>query len=81
MAVLTNARRLELWAEWQRDNNESCAITKADLKAAVDAMDDWWKTQAVAANLAIPQPARGALTPRQKVRLFMLVLRKRYEVA
>lgn len=81
MAVLTNARRLELWAEWMRDNNEACSITKADLKAAVDAMDDWWETQAVAANLAIPQPARGSLSARQKVRLFMLMLRKRYEVA
>lgn len=81
MAVLNNARRLELWAEWMRDNKESCAITKADLRPAADAMDDWWETQAVAANLAIPQPARGALTARQKVGLFMMVLRKRYEVA
>lgn len=44
MAILTDAQRLNLWADLMRDVSaarEGCAITKADLKAAVDAADQW----------------------------------------
>lgn len=80
MAVLTDTQRVEMWARWQRENTEDCGVVKADLRAAVDALDVWWESVATAANAAIPQPARGALSTKQKVRLFMLLLAKKYEV-
>jgi len=81
MAELTTDQRRELWAdlmrEWSNDR-ESVGITKAELRAAVDALDAWVNSSAAAINTAIPQPARGALSSAQKARLLMFVVRARY---
>ena len=78
MAVLTDERRREAWAEMMRLGGVS--IAKADLRAAFDAIDDWLDTNAATINAAIPQPARGSLTASQKALLMALVIRKRYDV-
>jgi hypothetical protein len=57
---------------------EPVSIVKADLRAAVDALDTWLNTNAAAINTAIPQPARGALTTQQKARLLQYVVARRY---
>jgi len=80
MAVLTSEQRQALWAEFQRDDTGEIAVLKADLRAAVDALDQWFDDNAATLNAAIPQPARGALTQRQKALLFMHVLIKRFKV-
>lgn len=82
MAVMTLAERAETTAEVQREPGECPgAITKSQLRAVVDALDDWWEaTGAAAANTAIPQPQRNNLTSRQKAYLFMSILNKKYKV-
>ena len=81
MAVLTDAQRRELWAEYQRSGTGPMgALTKNDLRAAVDAIDNWVDTNSAAFNSAIPQPARGALTARQKAALLMFVVSRRFSV-
>jgi hypothetical protein len=57
------------------------ALTKAELRAAVNAADAWADANAASFNAALPQPARSALTARQKARLLAVVLRRRYEVS
>jgi CBS-domain-containing membrane protein len=79
MAVLTNEQRIELWADFMRENTDTIGITKADLKAAVDALDDWFDANLATINAAIPQPARGALSLRQKAMLFSYVMHKRFK--
>jgi hypothetical protein len=54
-----------------------CGITKADLRAAVDAIDTWCDDNQASFNTAIPQPARTALTAAQKGWLLGYVVRKR----
>lgn len=82
MAVLSDQQRAELVADYQRDcsrDRESFgALTKAELRAAADAIDIYLNTNAAAINSAIPQPARGVLTTAQKARLLTAVVRKRY---
>lgn len=81
MAVLPNNEREEVSLNWQRANHLPLdAITKADLRAAVNAMDDWAEGNAATLNLAIPLPARTALTAKQKAWLFYFVVRRRFEV-
>lgn len=81
MAILTDPQRLSVWAAYQRDNPEPVGVmTKADLRAAVNAADDWAEANAVAFNTALPQPARGVLTARQKARLLRHVIAARFEV-
>lgn len=78
MAVLADVDRASLWAQWMRLNTEACSITKVDLRAAVNALDDFMETNAAAINTAIPQPARGALSAAQKARLLSYVVAKRW---
>lgn len=78
MAVLTENQRREAWAEMMRRGGVS--ITKADLRAAFDAIDDWFDANASTINQAIPAAARAGLTTAQKAFLLALVLRKRYDV-
>lgn len=85
MAVLPDPDRFDVWADFMRKSQTSITltsdvtgITKAELRAAVDAVDDWVNTNAAAFNLAIPQPARGALTASQKAALLTYVVAKRY---
>ena len=81
MATLTDAQRRELWAEYMREisnERELINVTKQDLRAAVDALDEFLHSNAAAINAAIPQPARGQLTAAQKARLLMYVIRQRY---
>jgi hypothetical protein len=80
MAVLSNADRINIWAEAMRRPDNSGTVTKADLRAAVDAIDSWVDSNSAAFNTAIPQPARGALTAKQKAALLMLVVGRRFEV-
>jgi hypothetical protein len=81
MAVLTDEERLQVRAAFNQLNNaerNAIGITKADLAAAVAAIDSFFDTNAAAINQAIPQPARAALTTRQKAILVTAVIRKRY---
>lgn len=81
MAVLSAADRLAGHVEYLRLRNEvrdSIECTKPNVKAAFDALDDFFNTNAAAINAAIPQPARSQLTTAQKARLAIAVLERRY---
>lgn len=80
MAVLSDPNRVAVWTDWMRENAESCSITKTDLRAAVNAADDWANSNAASYNTAIPQPARNALTSAQKARILSYVILKRWQV-
>ena len=84
MAILTNDQRQEIWAGLMRDlssRSEAIGLTKAELRAALDATDAWINDNAAAYNAALPLPARTALSAQQKAELFLFVARKRYEVS
>jgi len=83
MAVLTEADRARIWRGFMRHESgrgSALGLTKPDLRAAVDATDDWIEANAASYNAALPQPARGALTQEQKALLFMAVTLTRYNV-
>ena len=75
--------RVNVWARFMREvcaDRDELSLSKVNLRAAVDAIDGWVDDNAAAFNQAIPQPARSALTARQKARLFHFVVRRRFEV-
>lgn len=81
MAVLSDNARADIWADAMRqlsDAREPCAIIKTDLRAAVNAIDDWVVANATAFNNTLPTAAKNGLTASQKTRLFMLVVARRY---
>jgi hypothetical protein len=80
--TLTTEQRRAIWEKIMRGSDNCGGITKAQLLAAVNAIDDWWETAGASdGNAAIPQPQRGILTTKQKARLFRALLEARYEVS
>lgn len=80
MAVLPDVDRITVWTKLMRDLSdirESIAVTKTDLRAAINAVDDWCDTNAASFNTAIPQPARAQLTASQKALLLAYVALRR----
>jgi hypothetical protein len=80
MAILRDPERIAAWREFMQAPDGECAIVKADLRAAINAADAWVDAAASSFNAALPQPARGALTSKQKARLLTLVVQRRYGV-
>lgn len=83
MAALPNTERARVWADLMADlsrANEPCGVAKADLLAAVNALDAFVVTNAAAINNAFPVAARAGLTVPQKAKLFAGVVLRRYVV-
>jgi hypothetical protein len=79
MAVLSDADRFDVWAEYMRENTEVLgALSKGDIRAFINAVDTFLNDNATALNNAIPQPARSVLTVSQKALGLTAVVRKRY---
>lgn len=81
MAVLVDAYRAALQKEFCEDLSRARTAfntTKPNLRAAVNAIDDWVVANQASFNTAIPLPARTELTVAQKTELLMRVLAKRF---
>lgn len=81
MATMTTGQRAQVWADLMTEisrNREGAALVKADLRAAIDAADQWASDNAASFNTALPIAARNALTGGQKARLLSAVLQKRF---
>lgn len=84
MAVLNTNDLAVVYGGFVEDLNstrEPIAVVKADLRAALAAVDAWVDANVTSYNQAIPQPARGALTAKQKARLLRYVVQRRFEVS
>jgi hypothetical protein len=84
MALLDDTNRARVWAHYLRNLvGPISGVTKADVRAAVDATDAWIDSASAAAapatgfNSALPQPFRGAADSSQKTILFCYVAMRR----
>ena len=83
MALLTDGERTSLWAEFMRRASQeraTLALSKPELRAAVDATDQWIEDNVSSFNTALPAAARTALSAQQKALMFFAVASKRFEV-
>lgn len=84
MAILSDPERVACWLEFMRDaaniNAGASGLTKAQIRAAIDATDQWIEDNAAAFNLALPAAVRAALTAKQKAILYSIVSLRRYGV-
>lgn len=80
MAVLDALNRRAVMAQIAAalDTTGPLTLTKDDLTAAVAGIDDWVEANAADFNVAIPQPARAALTTPQKAALLSYVALARF---
>lgn len=81
MALLDDLDRKAVWAEFMGrmgPEERGGPMTKADFRAAVDAMDAYVAANAATINAAFPAAARQALTNVEKIGVFAYVALKRY---
>jgi hypothetical protein len=84
MAVLSEDDRLKIWRGIMRYGSKPDTrqiwdgLTKPDLRAAVDAADNWADANAASFNAALPIPFRTNATSGQKALLLALVVLARY---
>ncbi len=84
MALLSETDRQKIWRGLMRYWSrllEGQPYVKAELRAAVNAQDQWFEDNAPSANAALPLPFRTAATPSQKAALAAAVLLARYNPA
>jgi hypothetical protein len=80
---LTTPQRRQVWKDWVQqlsDKREALNVSKAELKAAIDGIDEFLDNNQAEINKAIPLPARTNLTARQKAELLSIVVLKRFKV-
>jgi len=75
MAVLDTTQRQAIRDAMMR--SRPIPITKAALRAAVDATDTWLEANLTSLNAAVPEPFRSTATVDQKTMLLCYVLLKR----
>lgn len=85
MALLTDTQRRELWAQFMSDVSAReevfGALGKADIRSAVDAIDQWIEDNQTSFNSTVPLPARTELTAKQKLEIFKAILNERFKVS
>lgn len=80
MATMPDADRILAWERWMRENTALVgAVDKNQLKAAVDATDQWISNNLTSFNSALPAAVQSGLTAAQKARLFVYTLIRRFE--
>jgi hypothetical protein len=55
-------------------------LKKQEIRSAVDAVDQWIEDNTVSFNSALPLAARTTMPARQKTKLFMMVVRQRFNL-
>jgi hypothetical protein len=79
MAVMSSNDRTDCTADFIRtQTGAGVAITKTQLRAAIDAADQWASDNAASFNSALPVAARNNLAAPQKARLLAWVVLKRH---
>lgn len=78
MAVLPELERVRVWAHAMRHGGlGDLAVTKPQLRAALDATDQWIEDNAASYNAALPAAFRTSASLAQKTTLFCLVAMRR----
>src|SRR5262245_47357196 len=79
MAALPEAEREALYRHFALTNQEAAidSLTRAQLRPAFDASDDWAEANRASFNNALPEPAKSDLNASEKARLLSCVVRRR----
>jgi hypothetical protein len=84
MALLSETDRQEIFAKFMEDTSRRWGtfgnFVKADLRNTVDAVDVWIENNIASFNSALPEPCKSEMPMKQKLELFLSVIRRKWEV-
>lgn len=69
--------RARMLAQMMREGLDFSGLVKADIAAAIGAVDDWIDANATSYNQALPQPFRGTASAPMKTLLLCFVAMRR----
>ena len=81
MATLLDGDRGDVWAEIMQelsDKHFPAGFNKTDLRAAVDAADQWVSDNESSYNTSLPEPFKSTASAKGKALVLTYVLVKRY---
>lgn len=61
--TLSDSDRAAVWADWMRAGYGTVAVTKPQLRAAVNAADDWVESAIAGLTAALPESLRAGAAP------------------
>lgn len=77
MAILDDNARAEVWAAFMRAHADKCpSLLKAELRAAVNAADDWLEANKASFNSALPASAQAMSIEFKGILLAAVALKK-----
>lgn len=83
MAALSTQDRVDIWSQFMKDCSGDLTqlpgVTKADLQAMFNAIDDWVVANATSFNNTLPTAAKNNLSASVKARALAAVVLKRYQ--
>ena len=77
MALMGETDRARTAAQINRDNLTACSFSKVDVRAAVDATDQWIEDNTASWNSSLPTGFSTTASAAQKAWLFAYVLMRR----
>ena len=80
MAAIPDTDRADVWREVMNKTQGSVSCLKEDVKAAVNAADDWLDVSWSNFNQSLPDAYRTTATRKQKARLLLAVIERRFNV-
>lgn len=78
MAEQTAQERLDGAGQFMRLREEADGLTKADIRAAYNALDTWLNANAAVINAALPIPFKTTASTEKKALLLQRVVADRY---
>ena len=81
MALLPDTDRVEVWVQMMNDlsgRREATPFLKDDLRAAIDAADQWVSDNQASFNTALPEPFKSTGSTSQKALVLQFVIQKRF---
>lgn len=75
--AMTEQERFDCWADLMRRASIPGSVKKTDLRAAVNAADDWCDANQASFVAALPEPFKTASTAAQKRLLLIYVIAAR----
>ena len=83
MAILSDEERAEVRHKYSLEfsqRREGLALTKAEIREAVNATDQWVEDNKASFNSALPEPFKTTATSKQKSELLTYIVKKRWEL-
>lgn len=78
-APLSDAKRSKIWADIMSEGGGFGTLNKYQLKAVIEAADNWIGSSTSSFNNSLPEPGKSQLDMKMKLKIFRMLIKIRWE--